>query len=614
MTYFWLVFKLFIQESLIMKNSLKLVQWILHLFIIYTYFLIYAQFGFLASLKASSDVNLVKQIMPFMLLGALISGIWIRFFPPKKIQLNLSVSFILAFIASIISIYSFTFNAYLICSFIIGLSVSILTILTSASLFNFLRASEIIFVSAVSTGLSYFFCNIPMIHHSPISIKASIAALLCIIGLLNCLMTDYKAQKKSYRQIRAQSNRYFYLMSALFFVVLLIDSYSFSIIQNNPHLMKFSWAKDLCLMQGIFHLLGTIVAYFLLKDKNIHYLISLVMFLFCISIYQIGKENSFIYANIYAIAIAMYSTALISFPALANKNYETRIKLTADLYLFAGWIGSGLGIILGDGKTGVSFYFFISLLVIYLLVLLASSVLKSYSKMATFFIMSIFIQYAYSNDFIEKGRQVYINEGCINCHSQFIRPNTKDVINWGPIRNNHLKENPPLIGNRRIGPDLLNVGLRRSKEWNELHLKNPSEVSLNSIMPSYAHLFKNNNLSGSYLIEYLQSLGKDHLLKRLKVIKSWKAKGKPSKNGKFLYEQMCIQCHGSKGKGDGFISKKLMTKVADLSQKKYKFVKNKVDLAQIIKFGIVGTSMPGHEILSDEDILALLDYCLELQN
>ena len=106
------------------------------------------------------------------------------------------------------------------------------------------------------------------------------------------------------------------------------------------------------------------------------------------------------------------------------------------------------------------------------------------------------------------GRRVYIDEGCINCHSQFVRPVTTDVTRWGPARGIDREQQPPLIGNRRQGPDLTNVGLRRTRDWQRAHLIDPRSVSPGSRMPSYAHLFDTGDARGTALVEYLGGLGR----------------------------------------------------------------------------------------------------------
>jgi len=110
-----------------------------------------------------------------------------------------------------------------------------------------------------------------------------------------------------------------------------------------------------------------------------------------------------------------------------------------------------------------------------------------------------------------RGRQVYIAEGCIHCHSQYIRPGTLDEELWGEPHHPEFarSQSPALIGNRRQGPDLQNIGLRRTREWHRLHLMEPRTVSPHSRMPSYAHLFLGPGAAGrgEALLDYLGSLG-----------------------------------------------------------------------------------------------------------
>jgi cytochrome c oxidase cbb3-type subunit 2 len=111
---------------------------------------------------------------------------------------------------------------------------------------------------------------------------------------------------------------------------------------------------------------------------------------------------------------------------------------------------------------------------------------------------------------IQRGRAVYIAEGCIHCHSQYVRPGTADEDRWGPARPlaEIERQRPPLLGNRRQGPDLQNVGARRNVEWLRLQLRTPRTVMPGSRMPSYAHLFRSGQPSaGDALLAYLMSLG-----------------------------------------------------------------------------------------------------------
>jgi cbb3-type cytochrome c oxidase subunit II len=112
---------------------------------------------------------------------------------------------------------------------------------------------------------------------------------------------------------------------------------------------------------------------------------------------------------------------------------------------------------------------------------------------------------------VELGRQVYVAEGCIHCHSQYIRPGTADRDLWGEARDPEFSrtQRPALIGNRRQGPDLMNVGLRRTRDWQRMHLTDPRQVVPTSRMPSYAHLFVPGDPRGEALLDYLDSLGRE---------------------------------------------------------------------------------------------------------
>jgi cytochrome c oxidase cbb3-type subunit 2 len=112
------------------------------------------------------------------------------------------------------------------------------------------------------------------------------------------------------------------------------------------------------------------------------------------------------------------------------------------------------------------------------------------------------------NDLVQQGRRVYIAEGCIHCHSQYVRPDTTDEERYGAARTlpDLERQTPPLFGNRRQGPDLMNVGSRRGAEWLRLQLQAPRTVMAGSRMPSYAHLFRPGRNEGEALVAYLLSL------------------------------------------------------------------------------------------------------------
>ncbi|HAS14665.1 MULTISPECIES: cytochrome-c oxidase, cbb3-type subunit II [Idiomarina] len=110
-----------------------------------------------------------------------------------------------------------------------------------------------------------------------------------------------------------------------------------------------------------------------------------------------------------------------------------------------------------------------------------------------------------------EGRDIYIREGCNNCHSQMIRPFRAETERYGhySLAGEHVWEFPHLWGSKRTGPDLARVGGRYSDEWHHVHLMNPRNVVPESNMPAFPWLAEN-KLTGedtAKKMEVMRSLG-----------------------------------------------------------------------------------------------------------
>jgi len=91
------------------------------------------------------------------------------------------------------------------------------------------------------------------------------------------------------------------------------------------------------------------------------------------------------------------------------------------------------------------------------------------------------------------GRDVYIREGCYNCHSQMIRPLRAETLRYGhySTAGEFVYDHPFQWGSKRTGPDLQRVGGKYSDEWHRVHLLNPRDLVPESNMPAYPWLVKN---------------------------------------------------------------------------------------------------------------------------
>ena len=90
------------------------------------------------------------------------------------------------------------------------------------------------------------------------------------------------------------------------------------------------------------------------------------------------------------------------------------------------------------------------------------------------------------------GRDIYLREGCYNCHSQMIRPLRAETLRYGPysVAGEFVYDHPFQWGSKRTGPDLHRVGGKYSDEWHRIHMNNPRDLVPESNMPAYAWLAK----------------------------------------------------------------------------------------------------------------------------
>jgi len=237
----------------------------------------------------------------------------------------------------------------------------------------------------------------------------------------------------------------------------------------------------------------------------------------------------------------------------------------------------------------------------------------------------------------QRGRQVYIRDGCWHCHSQYIRPVTGESLRWGPVSQigESAYDRPHLFSTRRIGPDLTRVGRKYGDDWHVAHLWNPSDVVYDSIMPRFPWLFDTGahegppqlTEDGKALVAYLQRLGT--------AIGDWRA-GSPSTRmsgaaslpgspqareevlslGKEVYARRCAGCHGAKGDGKGPSAVFLYPKPRDFTTGVFKFrstagkdsLPTDADLYLTLTHGLWGTSMPSMQEISDRQRGAIVQY------
>jgi cytochrome c oxidase cbb3-type subunit 2 len=184
-----------------------------------------------------------------------------------------------------------------------------------------------------------------------------------------------------------------------------------------------------------------------------------------------------------------------------------------------------------------------------------------------------------------EGRDIYIREGCNNCHTQTVRPLLSDTERYGEYSKSgeFAYDQPFLWGSRRTGPDLARIGGKYPDAWHVKHMKDPQSMVPRSNMPGYAFLKKPLDTSLSErkmkalrfpytkedllelqgkseldaMVAYLQKLGNDipwRKAAQATVVGELKNPFQDNMavlpEGKALYLEHCAQCHGKELKGD----------------------------------------------------------------
>jgi cytochrome c oxidase cbb3-type subunit 2 len=599
--------------------------------ITYVHFLIFAQFAFLkrmASLGiADAHLKAVMAAMAFggILFSLLVPRVWKSVSPHACLRLGLLVSSVAAFS----TLLPLTLAASFVVAFVIGVGLAVVTVTIVTFLPVWTGGRDSLFKVALGTGLGYFLCNFPPLFTASPEAQAITAGVLCLVGIVVTLAPAPEPGAQSTPEPREPIP--FVLVLIGFTALVWLDSAAFFIIQNSAALKAVTWQGSLHLwMNGTLHLWAALAAAFLLRRRGLSFTLAAA---FCAlaaaCLLLLDPRPSLLASIFYPIGVSLYSVALVAYPSLLAPSASAgeRGRRAGWLYAVAGWIGSAMGIGMGQNLGHVPAAFIVAaglgvlspLLIqlfrhrrreVVLTVLLAIVALHLDRGP-----LSVKAHPALSQ--VERGRKVYISEGCIHCHSQYVRPNSPDVLMWGPVESiaDLRAQHPPLIGNRRQGPDLTQVGLRRSPLWLKAHFCNPAEVSGSSIMPTFCFLF--NDSRGDDLVAYLASLHGQGSDQHIAEISHWQ----PSQDawthadaalGERIYHQRCATCHASDGQTRLAWESGFKRLPPDLATGPY-FRLSPADaagarlqrLARITKFGIPGTDMPGHEYLSDHDITSV---------
>jgi cbb3-type cytochrome c oxidase subunit II len=275
----------------------------------------------------------------------------------------------------------------------------------------------------------------------------------------------------------------------------------------------------------------------------------------------------------------------------------------------------------------------------------------------------------------ERGRQIFMANGCVYCHTQYVRPQDWNAAGGGKASRvaqagDYVFQRTMLLGTERTGPDLSQEGGVHPDDWHVAHFQNPRYTSPNSIMPQFSFLEgldkatntvrPNSDLAN--LIAYVQSLGqkgadartkvhrddKNDLLATLKggqgtqgltdpkvpysqehldylrtlVPETWKntrsamtPSNRSLAHGKQIFITNCIGCHGVDGDGNGPAAQFLNPRPFNFTDAKAQQAHSEGQLYHFLLFGLPGTAMPAWgDYLTVNDIWDVINFVRTIPN
>lgn len=593
--------------------------------ITYIYFLIFAQFAFLDRLAllgiAATSLKIVMAAMAMSGIAFSLATSRVRWLlaPSRALRFSLTA----CGVAALCSTLPLNLSGAISDAALIGAGLGVLTVTLVANLREWMGQSLPLLKVGIGTGLGYFLCNVPAIFTASPEHRAEFAALLCFVAMI---VTMRGAQPAINTPSSLSSTISFPSVLTAFTALVWLDSAAFYIIQHTPLLKAGTWSGNQHLwLNAIVHLSAAIATACILQKGRVRLVLGASFCLLGFACVLLLHPETILPASLlYPVGVSFYSVALVAYPSFiaSASTPSDRLAQAGWLYAVAGWAASALGIGMGQNLGYVPLWFVALAGAAVVLPMMLSLARTRVRELGAVALVAVIAGGAYQlvpseprrqpTTSVERGRQVYISEGCIHCHSQYVRPHTQDEVLWGPSQSidSVRLQRPPLIGNRRQGPDLSQVGARRSPLWLKMHLIDPEELG-GAVMPSYAFLFQDGR--GNDLVNYLVSLrAEDH--PQSSAAQNWQLPAEVyaqanAEDGAQLYTRFCATCHDESGRDRREWRKSFRKAPPDLfTNVQSATLSDPMRLARIVKFGLPQSDMPGHEYFSDLQVAALTKW------
>jgi cytochrome c oxidase cbb3-type subunit 2 len=583
---------------------------------VYGFFLLFAQFSFVELIRASGlDLTQEKVLLGGMAIAGIATGFlaaW-KGVSPAMIRFAL----VTAAFAGVLAPFFNSFAGALAIALLTGSALGLATVSLAALLPTWCGLSWV----GLGTGIGYAICNLPIVfEQSPVH-QSWFAAGLAITGALVVPRTA------PWNNQKVVSSLSWPAVVLVFTALVWMDSAAFFIIQHEHDLKSATWGSGHLWRNALVHLGFAVISGWWLNRGGRRMIPWTAWFFLASASILLNRPSSREFAGwLYPAGVSLYSVALVAWPGFLTKSNSPQAASWKAAWLFAiaGWFGSANGIGMAQSLQRVPYAFILVGSCVVAFSLIRPTRTQRSIAIAVFTIVAcgVFQQkrgLQADASSVERGRAVYQSEGCIHCHSRYSRPGSKDELIWGPAPElkTVLAEQPALIGNRRHGPDLSNIGARRSAAWLKAHFIEPRALSPESVMPSYKHLFSDQR--GDDLVSYLKQSGISTMTTLVATQAQWNpVPSSSATTAPTLFARHCAICHGADGTGKGTLANQLP--MAPPNLRSGPFIRTQgvdqptIEIARVIKFGVVGSEMPGHETLSDSAILSLSTMLMQWRN
>ena len=342
------------------KPSLRaLVVTVLAVAATYSYFLIFAQFGFLRALQAilGEEDGVLRPIMAWMGIGGIAGSVLVALIHNGRTGRPLMfLGFMLCGAMAGVSVAAVLPGWFFFCAAGIGVGTGIITVTLAAMLRREVGGKKLGLCLGAGTGLAYGLCNLPVVFNAGATGHAAVGIVACVVGCFAVLGFQQGAPQSLEDGVDYQP-RGIAGWVAVFFALVWLDSAAFYVIQHTPVLRGGTWSGEAQLyLNAIVHGAAALLAGEMLDRRALVGTILTATALLVSACLLIGMGPGYFStgAFCYTAGVSCYSTALVYYPSRKG-----RVGLAALVYAVAGWGGSALGIGMAKNLGAVPVWFLI---------------------------------------------------------------------------------------------------------------------------------------------------------------------------------------------------------------------------------------------------------------